>query len=286
MRLEKGASRVTKTDLQALLRYYGEQDDDRVRELVRQARAAREEGWWKDFGAGYDETVLDYVGYEYGASSIRVSNNLVIPGLLQTPEFAAAAAERLGASPETAGQAAAFARERRLQIEAQAPEQLYILDEDVLVRRAGDTLPAELGHIIEVAEDPAVTVRVIPRERGIHYGMQGPFTLLGFDVPLGEVLYIDKPPRSGRLVVAAAQEDAGEDPSPAAIAVAEKNEGLDRLQDIALSPDDSLDFIEKIRRNEQRRSLPGVQSSRVPGKSRRASTRGQPKPAARKTTGR
>jgi|GEM_PF-4807469 len=83
-RIENGTSIVKKSDLEALLRHYGV-DDDHIQELTARAREARAPGWWEDYDFGPDRGFEAYVGYEDGASSIRMWHPLVVPGLIQTP---------------------------------------------------------------------------------------------------------------------------------------------------------------------------------------------------------
>lgn len=179
--------------MECLLHYYGVHDAARIKELAGRADAARRKGPWENFVAGYEREVLDYVGYEYGASSIRESSSLMIPWLLQTPGYTAAVMEAIGAPAQTASLAAAFHRERQTRVASRAPEQVYVLDECVLAAPARDELPAQLRRLAEIAGDPAVTIQVIPSGRGVHFGKQGPFTLLEVPV-LGPVLYGDRAP--------------------------------------------------------------------------------------------
>lgn len=83
-RIEAGISSITKSDLEALLRHY-RVDEGHTNELLQLAREARESSWWENYDLGADRGVKDYMGYEDGASSIRIWQPLVVPALLQTP---------------------------------------------------------------------------------------------------------------------------------------------------------------------------------------------------------
>ena len=83
-RIETGHTTATPRDVRDMLRIYGvvgaESD-----ELVQIAREARQKGWWHPYS-----TVLvgAYVGLEAAAGSIRAYEQQVVPGLLETEEYA------------------------------------------------------------------------------------------------------------------------------------------------------------------------------------------------------
>jgi hypothetical protein len=53
-------------------------------------------------------------------------------------------------------------------------------------------MPGQLLHMAERAErEELVTIRVVPFSKGAHPGLAGPFTLLEFDGPLTDLLYLD-----------------------------------------------------------------------------------------------
>lgn len=249
-RVENGTSPVTKTDLESLLRYYGLHDEGRIRELTDRARAARQPGWWEEFELDDDKAFRDYIGYEYGASSIRATHSLVVPGLLQTPEYTKDILEEFLIPQEAIQKVIDFRLERQRQVAAQAPTQTYVLDEAILTRQAGDPMITQLRHLLELADDPAVTIQVIPRRH--HFGLLGPFTLLGFDVPLGQILYIENI-RQGDLLVSEAGTNTPDDghqaeSTEASDTLAAYAEGFKRLQEIALEPEESVKRIGDIAR--------------------------------------
>lgn len=289
-RVENGQS-VAKSDLVALLFHYGVTGKERVRELAALARAARQEGWWEDFRPGGGKAFLAYIGYEFGASVIRVSESLQIPGLLQTPGYTAAVLKAAGISPDISQAAAKFNQERQRQVAAQGPRQEYVIDESVLSRPAGDAdvMPAQLHRLVDAAQQPGVTIRVVPRERGFHFGLRGPFTLLDLGVPLGQMLYAGNELQEGALVSGT---EAGEWGVPEAAAdadaVAEHIAGFEDLSgDCALGADESLELIEKIARDLVRAGACSSTPSRplapaTPRSGRRATPAGQrPGPASR-----
>ena len=90
----------------------------------------------------------------------------------------------------------------------------------------------------------------MPLDRGAHFGLRGPFVLLGFQEGLKDVLYLESSsPRRGDLFIA---EDGAQRGSPNTPKVEEPGEvvseyrdGFDRLLKISLSPGDTRGFIEQ-----------------------------------------
>jgi transcriptional regulator with XRE-family HTH domain len=248
-RIENASSPPSKGDLLLVLRHYGV-EESRIDDLAGLAREARSQGWWKRYDFGPEKAYEAYVGYEDGASTIRMSHPLVIPGLLQEPCYTKQMMKAWGHTDEDINQALRIREERRDRIAARGPQQSYILDEEIIRRPVGDVMEDQLLHLLTVGQKPAVTIRIVPLNRGPHFGLRGPFVLLGFQEGLEDVLYLESPsPRRGDLFIA---EDRAQLGSPNAPKVEEPGEvvgeyqdGFDRLLKISLSPEDTRGFIER-----------------------------------------
>jgi transcriptional regulator with XRE-family HTH domain len=212
IRVEGGKNAITRTDLQALLAVYDVTSEGRQERLQALARGAREPAWWNAYRGELDSSFLNYVGYSAGAAFIRQFHGTVIPGLIQTPEYAEVLAT--GKASETARVLAAKLRIQRQQELAKRenpPRQHYIIDEAVIRRHVGirtdpAIMPAQLNHLADAAEsDDLLTVRVIPFSTGAHLGMEGPFSILEFDGDLDDVLYLEG--RSGASVMVSGEDD-------------------------------------------------------------------------------
>lgn len=238
IRIEGGRSSVTKVDLEALLDVYGLTSESQRDRLAALNRSARDRGWWDTYRDDVDATYLQYVGYEAGAAFIRQFPGTVVPGLLQTREYAEVIIEN--SLPDAAGVGPAL----RLRLQRQAelaqrstpPRQYYVLDEAVIRRHVGirkdpAIMPNQLRHIADRAEGEDLTVRVIPFDVGAHAGLSGPFTLLEFDGDLPDILYLD----AGRGTISMI---AGTDPQ-----VSEYRDKFEALLEDALSAERSIDFI-------------------------------------------
>jgi hypothetical protein len=85
---------VSTNDLTALLRLYNITDPRRTRELVNLARAARQQSWRSAYRDTVSPTFFQYIEYEASASILRQYEPILIPGLLQTRNYAQAVVSR------------------------------------------------------------------------------------------------------------------------------------------------------------------------------------------------
>ena len=199
IRIEGGRSLISVADLDALLDKYGvpaQAERERLRALNQGAWGV---GWWNAYKNEIDAPYLDYVGYEAGAVFIRQYPGTVVPGLLQTPEYADAITEPAVKDEGPARSVVSLRLQRQLELGRREgpPRRYFILDEGVIRRRVGinrdlSIMPSQLRSIADVAEsDGNTTIRVIPFDADAHIGLTGPFTLLEFDGGLPDLLYID-----------------------------------------------------------------------------------------------
>lgn len=238
IRVEGGRSSITKTDLDALLTHYGVTSDGQRERLQALNRGARGVSWWSEFKNELSPTYLSYVGYEAGARFLRQFHGAVVPGLLQTFEYAtqltASGVEPIDVAPAVKLR---MRRQSELAKRDQPPRESYVIDEAVIRRHVGiktdpAIMPAQLRHIADVAEaGDRVTVRVMPFTAGAHVGMFGPFTLLEFDGDLSDVLYLEWRRAAAAMVT-------GEDPQ-----IGECADAFESLVEEALSPEESIQLI-------------------------------------------
>lgn len=246
-RIENGVTPVSKSDLEGLLRLYKVTDQDRVNDLLTLAAGARAKGWWLEYYSGPDKAYEAYLGYEDGAASIHEYAGLTIPGLLQTEPYIRQLMAAFNEPQDLIEQTVKLRLMRQERAAKKAPEQRYIIDEAVLRRPVGDVMPDQLRHILRVAKKPAVDFRVIPLRAGLHMGLRGSFILLGFGKLMPDVLYLEGVRRGDLLI--AEQESVG---SGAADVIHPFDEiatyidGFGELTKIALSPAESMGFVEQV----------------------------------------
>jgi transcriptional regulator with XRE-family HTH domain len=181
-RIETGQSGVSSREVRDILAAY-QVEGAQAESLVEMAREAKQRGWWQLYG-----TILTsaYVGLEAAAAELRSFEPLVVPGLLQTEEYARAMvlAGWPNMSTEEVEQRIRVRMKRQSLLFQDDPLQLsIILDEAALRRPVGgiDAMRRQLTKLHNAAELPHVTVQVLPLSAGAHGGMDGAFTILLFD---------------------------------------------------------------------------------------------------------
>ncbi|MFD0356775.1 helix-turn-helix domain-containing protein [Streptomyces sp. NPDC127110] len=127
----------------------------------------------------------EYVKHEGLAVEIRLFNIGIIPGLLQTPEYAEALTRgdvRRGAiTPEQAEERVSFlARRQAALARARPPMLLVVMDESCIRRPVGGprVMDAQLAHLVEFAELPNTVLQVAPFEIGERRPFNLPVNLL------------------------------------------------------------------------------------------------------------
>ncbi|MFF3332443.1 helix-turn-helix domain-containing protein [Streptomyces sp. NPDC002888] len=236
-RIESGKGRrpPTERDVRALLELYGT-DAYEASVLIKLLQRAGEPGWWQRYDKRLMPEWFDrLVGLQEAAATIRTFEIQYVPGLLQTAAYTRAVVERgLPNAPAGEVQRRIELRTRRaeLVIRADAPQLWAIVDESVLLRVLGgkDVMREQLGHLIEMARRPNVTVQVVPLDVTNASAPAIPVTYLrfgGLDLP--DVVYLEHI-RSANFL-----EDRDE--------TEEYRLALDRLADEALNPRESLALL-------------------------------------------
>lgn len=179
--IESGRNVLSKAELIVLLRDHY-RADAALPALEELRQEASKRGWWSTYGL--PEWLAGYVGLEYDASSVRTFELELIPGLLQTEEYARLLhtySGRLSTSDIDRRVAARIQRQERLT--GTGPMQLTaVVSEGALVRCARHTAVAaeQLAQLADRAQWPNVELRVLPFDAGVHAGVSGAFTLLSF----------------------------------------------------------------------------------------------------------
>ncbi|MGW5683694.1 helix-turn-helix domain-containing protein [Nonomuraea sp. NPDC003754] len=239
-RLELGQVSFKERDVADLLTMYGVTDPgDRAR-LLDLARQANQPGWWHKYNDLLPNWFEVYIGLEGAASIIRTYENQFVPGLLQTPDYARAvislAHDKAPKSEMERRVTLRMTRQERLG--GERPVALWaVLDEAVLRRALGgnETMRGQIGHLIEVADLPNVTVQVMPFERGGHAAAGGAFSILRFPEPeLPDVVYMEQ------LSSALYLDKLGESEHYMKV--------MDRLSVQADTPAESRRFLERLRK--------------------------------------
>jgi transcriptional regulator with XRE-family HTH domain len=180
-RIETGHTSATPRDVQDMLDIYGVHGTE-SKELVEIAREARLKGWWHPYSAVLTGA---YVGLEAAAQSIRTYEQQVVPGLLQSEEYAVAmirAARPDISSDEFARRVHVRMARQSLLIQDDPIDLWVVLDEAVVSRPVGGdaVMRDQLKRLVEAADMPNVTIQILPFAAGAHAGMDGTFAILDF----------------------------------------------------------------------------------------------------------
>jgi transcriptional regulator with XRE-family HTH domain len=183
-RIETATIGISGADLERLLAEYGVADKERSRLLALRVQA-RQRAWWEAYGDILPDAYETLIGFEAEASLISTYEVQVVPGLLQTDEYANAVTQADGIydDPEVLGQRVAVRMARQSVLTRDPPPRLWvILDEAVLRRPIGgpDVLHRQLLRLAEASERPTVTIQVLPFEAGAHRALAGSFVVLEF----------------------------------------------------------------------------------------------------------
>ncbi|MGH3770189.1 MAG: helix-turn-helix domain-containing protein [Pseudonocardiaceae bacterium] len=207
-------------------------------ELLELVRRAGEPGWWQVQGSRLPELWQELIDFERAATAIINYEPLVVPGLLQTADYAGAliaAANPALSEDEVETRVAARTTRQALLGRPRPPQLLVLIEEGVLRRVVGDPglMRRQVRHLEDAATRSNVTVQVVPTAAGAHAGLGGPFAILEFDRD-PTLVYLEN--RRGSVIL-----DEDEDIDRATIA-------LRHLQHIALSPEGSLALLAEVAR--------------------------------------
>jgi transcriptional regulator with XRE-family HTH domain len=233
-RMETGHGVATPRDIRDVCSLYEVTDEAERERMLKLAAEGKQAGWWQS----YDLPYSTYVGLEAEATAISDFQSSVVPGLLQTADYARAGHE--GAMPRLSSEEIERRIEAKLTRQAllgqdEPPAFSAVLDEAVLHRMVGGpaVMSAQLGRLIEAANRPKVTIQVIPFTLGAHPGVESNFNILEMPSPTPGVVFVEG--LVGSIYLERSEE------------LTRYRQIFERLQAIALSPKDTIALIAEIR---------------------------------------
>jgi uncharacterized protein DUF5753/helix-turn-helix protein len=234
-RMETGERGLYVDDVAALLGLY-HVPTKRREELLDLVRNGADPNWWQLKPSDLPTEWRDLIALEADAASIANFEPLLVPGLLQTPEYATAlirgAIRELSEGELNALVATRMGRQTLL-ARRNAPTLHAIVDEMALRRPIGESgvMQRQLQHLLACTRRPNITLQVIPFALGATPGLSGPIVILELT--------------DGRSVVHLETRRAGaflsEDQHVRATKLA-----MRRLEALALAPDESARVIAGI----------------------------------------
>jgi transcriptional regulator with XRE-family HTH domain len=239
-KMERGWVPMRDPDIRALCDAYGVTDPAIVRSLLDLAATDRNrrkaKGWWQR----YPELgqASEYVVLEDAATRVRYWQLALVPGLLQTPDYARALAVADGAwSREDEIERfvqARIARQNRLTDER--PLKVHaVIHEGALRQQIGgrEVMREQLAHLLRLSDLPNVELMVLPYSAGAHPGVSTSFSMLSFDAP-GAMNVVHMETTFSGLWLESRDDSV------------RHSDLFERIAERALAPDDSLTLIDTV----------------------------------------
>ncbi|MER5620458.1 helix-turn-helix transcriptional regulator [Streptosporangium sp. NPDC002544] len=195
-RIETGRRGIRPRDLRAFLDMYEVPEADRD-PMLALSREARQRGWWQNYGDVLPGEYATLIGLEAEATSVKTYQQTLVPGLLQTADYARAvvAATRPGDMPEEIERRVSVRMERQKRLADDNPLELsVILGEGVVRQHVGtaEITASQLKHLAEVGRQPNIMIQILPYRAGAHQAMTGSFNIVGFPAPSDlDVIYLE-----------------------------------------------------------------------------------------------
>jgi hypothetical protein len=183
--------------------------------------------------------LLQFIEFEAAASITRNFEPLLVPGLLQTEDYARTVFRQFsGDVPDKRIDAQVEVRLRRQELldRDDSPLLFLILDEAATRRQVGgpDVMRRQLRRLTEMAARPHITVEVVPFSAGVHPGLLGSFVIHEFPDPADDdVLYLESP--QGEVI-------SRDDPD----LILHYREVFEDLRHLSLGPEGSVRFLDKL----------------------------------------
>jgi transcriptional regulator with XRE-family HTH domain len=241
-RIESAEVRPHPNDVRALLALYGVEGDP-AEAVIAVARQAKQRGWWQRYTDVLPDWFSTYVGMESEASVIRTYECQLVPGLLQTEDYARAAfrGAPIPMRDDEVERQVSLRMERQAILTAEEPPVLrVVIDEGAARRLVGGSavMKTQINRLIEDSEKTNVQILVLPYAAGM--GFDGSFVILNFpplpapypDAAEDQMVYVDT--LTGALYLE----------RPAEIAA--YSAAYEQLQAVALGPKESRDTLSKI----------------------------------------
>ncbi len=236
---ERAENPFPKTVVYRLADFYGL--DSEVRDKLVDLAGQRTLGWWQVY-KDIPDWFATYVAFESEALEVSTYQDSVIPGLLQTPDYARAllASDVRSGTPEQIEAQVEVRTQRQTRLTGGNPLRLHtVFNEAALHRPGGDTetMRQQLEFLIERADLDNIRLQVLPFDAGVHTASETSFMIMKFpdlleNVEIGDLVYIEY--KLGSLYLEEASETEA------------FQETFEHVQNVALSPPASIELIQKV----------------------------------------
>lgn len=186
-KIENGRVAIPKRDLTFILDCYTVADEPLREMLFALARNGRKKGWWRQYDDALSPPGMDLMSLEDDASVISTFQAIVVPGLLQTEDYARALMESaVAVIPQDVDRLLKVRMTRqRILVRERPPRMRAVMGEAALRQLVGGdaVMREQLHYLAELSQRVHITLRVLPYAAGAHVSTTGSFVILGFSPP-------------------------------------------------------------------------------------------------------
>ena len=195
-RLETGRVSFKDRDITDLLTLYGV-TSEAEREVFRELAArANSPGWWHDYSDMLASWFEEYLGLEEAAVQIGTYEAQLVPGLLQTEDYASAVIMLQYSNPKEISRRVSLRIARQAVLSGPDPTSLWaVIDEAALRRPLGGprAMRDQLRHLIDISQRPNITIQIMPFTNGGHAAAGGSFSVMHFaEAELPDLVYLEQ----------------------------------------------------------------------------------------------
>lgn len=184
-RLESGHVTARVIEVRLLLDAYGVTDPEVRAKLEELAKHSKNRGWWLEHAEHLRPDYMDHIALEDDATYIREWQQVLVPGLLQTPAYTEAVIQTSPdyMAPERVAQMVKVREARQAKIEEGGATYSAIIWEAVIAHPlvSVEVHREQLSAILEVGKRKNVTVQVLPFSVGALATVTSAFSTFSFD---------------------------------------------------------------------------------------------------------
>jgi transcriptional regulator with XRE-family HTH domain len=183
---EKGQRLPSVEDVSAILALLGVTGEkrDRIRTL---ARHAREPNWLASSNTDIPFALTTRLNLESTATAITTWSPLIVPGLLQTPDYIRSIMDKIPVPVDQADKRLRIRLDRQRILTRRDPVRFSALIGEQAMREnfgGPEIMSDQIDHLLEVSERTNISLRIVPSGIGYHPGLIGPFDIYEFaDAP-------------------------------------------------------------------------------------------------------
>jgi hypothetical protein len=139
--------------------------------------------WWQHFADQQSFRMRTFLEHLWKAKEFVVWQPLLIPGLLQLPDYLRAICREAVNLPQEEIEDRVSGRAAMQEVFRQRLDCTFYIHEQVLWSQVGgaDVMRSQLHHLLQMSVRPYIHLRIVPFSVGAHAGMAGSFDLLRFD---------------------------------------------------------------------------------------------------------